>query len=608
MANKISNTAGNRQLYRQAYLIEFYESDLINPKETFTFSLPPESEEISYSQRKTETKTFGGLHVTEYGTDAAKITLSGSTVNQELKRIYRGKGNGKWLSGEDEIYFFRSLILRYRSLENLQKRARGRILIYDLSKITGTHNEQNEDNNILSNVRIANCWVSFPGDFKIRRSNDQPFTYKYTFEFTGVPYEYMAERFETQEPDLNALELVKDNLNQLYELTTGEAGSLQGHTDNTDSTGNIGNLDQLHESVRGGIGSLQGHTANLNRNIRRLSTLLAMPERILTMAMSDTGRMAASILGNAAGAARNARSAVELPRTVQLRALNIYLEIQNAANSLMRETVNLVEAGLNLVSAETYRIPPAIKKRLNINNAEFLDMFRITANRLENAACELCAAVKSSSMPDIFVGEPDPQTGRARVFTTYGSKPVMLKSTDSMESLALEHLGDPGRAIDIAMFNGIASLDDLTPGDIIKIPVTERSARQAANRIYARREDLDNYGRDILLTDEGRIAVLHSGDYALASGTQNLSQAVLLRLRENVAKRIRLNAYGIRANIADPVIGRAYVASSVELTVSSDPRVASVDSISFRGERDILYVDVAYTDINNNIGRIAGAV
>ena len=573
MANKISNIAGNRQLYKKAYLIEFFSGHPTMPIETFTFSLPPESEEISYSQRKTETKTFGGLHVAEYGTDAAKITLSGSTVNQELKRVFRGKDNDKWLSGEDEIYYFRKLILQFRSLENLQRTARGKVLIYDLSKITGDLNERNDG------VRIANCWVAFPGDFKIRRSNDRPFTYKYTFEFTGIPLEDVKESFESQEPGpARGLERAKEFMNRLHEL------------------------------VRDGVDFLQGHTGNINRQIRLVSSLLAMPERIITQAMSATGRMASSVLGNSADAVRSAGSVVELPRTVQLRALNINLEIQNAANNLMRETAKLTEAVRNFAKAETYQVPPGIAKRHNMNMAEFRDSLNIIINGLENSACELCAATKSSNLPDLFFGEPDPQTGRERIFQTYGSKPIRLKSTDCLESLAQEHLGGVDRAIDIAMYNGVASLDDLTPGDIIKIPVTERSARQAANQIYARCEDMDNYGRDILLTDEGRIAISHRGDYALASGTQNLSQAVLLRLRENVAKRIRLNAYGIRANIADPVIGRAYVASSVELTVSSDPRVAQVDSISFRGERDILYVDVAYTDINNNIGRIAGAV
>jgi hypothetical protein len=150
-------------LWQKAYMLEFEE-------DAFTFSVPPESEELSYGQRKTETKTFGGLHIDDYGMDAVKIVLSGSTINQSLKKIYgAGKGD-KNLSGEDEIFYLRDLITAYKDTpENINKP----IYLYDLSK-TG---------------KTGNSWKVAIGDFKIRRSADRPFTYKYTIEFTGLPTE-----------------------------------------------------------------------------------------------------------------------------------------------------------------------------------------------------------------------------------------------------------------------------------------------------------------------------------------------------------------------------------------------------------------------------------
>ena len=61
---------------KKSYLLEFRKPDG-TLEDVFTFSLPPQSEELTYSQRKTETKTFGGLHVDDYGIDAVKISLSG---------------------------------------------------------------------------------------------------------------------------------------------------------------------------------------------------------------------------------------------------------------------------------------------------------------------------------------------------------------------------------------------------------------------------------------------------------------------------------------------------------------------------------------------------
>jgi hypothetical protein len=175
-----------------------------------------------------------------------------------------------------------------------------------------------------------------------------------------------------------------------------------------------------------------------------------------------------------------------------------------------------------------------------------------------------------------------------------------------LESLAAKYCGSPDRAIDIAVYNGVASIDELNPGGTIKIPVLTPSRRHSLNRTYSRPEDRDNYGRDIYLNNEGYTAASTSGDYLLTDGVENLNQAILLRLRESINKRIRLNAYGIRTNINDPTAGVAYIISSVDLTVSRDPRVSVVDNIKFVGTGNGLDITVEYTDINHNNGIMAG--
>jgi hypothetical protein len=118
------------KLWKKAYLIEFWDKDR-KVVATFTFSVPPESEELTYPQRKTETKTYGGLHVDDYGIDALKISLSGSTVNQELKEIYEGNKSTNEYTGEEEIYRLRDLLKEYKSGEHINHT----IMLYDLSKI-----------------------------------------------------------------------------------------------------------------------------------------------------------------------------------------------------------------------------------------------------------------------------------------------------------------------------------------------------------------------------------------------------------------------------------------------------------------------------------------
>ena len=77
----------NADYWNKAYLLEFKMNGVLT--DAFTFSVPPESEEFAFPQRKGETKTFGGAVISDYGNDLVQINLSGSTINQELKLIYK---------------------------------------------------------------------------------------------------------------------------------------------------------------------------------------------------------------------------------------------------------------------------------------------------------------------------------------------------------------------------------------------------------------------------------------------------------------------------------------------------------------------------------------
>jgi hypothetical protein len=327
--------------------------------------------------------------------------------------------------------------------------------------------------------------------------------------------------------------------------------------------------------------------------------------------VDSAGDAAVGFVDGAASVVDGANSIVSLPRTIQLKALNVGMEVQNATNRLMKSVDSLTKNCRNVFAddgEEYWEIPQEVLDQYAMNNEEFKDSVNTMLDQAENSANELAAAAKSADIPDATVGNPDPKTGEQRIVLSYGYMIVQLKSTDTLESLAKQYLGDPDKAIDIAAYNGAASLSDLKPGDAIRIPITARSQKMINNLIFSRREDRDNYGRDIMLTDDGHVVLSNTGDYALTSGAANLSQAVLLRLRESVAKRIRLNAYGIRTNISDPAAGVAYIISSIELTVKGDPRVASVDDIHFQSMGDHLIVNVLYSDINNSGGNAEGRV
>jgi hypothetical protein len=94
-----------QNIWTKSFLIEI---NYAGSTESFTFSLPPEGIEINMPQRISETKTFGGLFVDDYGSEATKIHFSGTTGNSATKKIYRGTGKSLiWLNNQEEIFYLR---------------------------------------------------------------------------------------------------------------------------------------------------------------------------------------------------------------------------------------------------------------------------------------------------------------------------------------------------------------------------------------------------------------------------------------------------------------------------------------------------------------------
>ncbi|MGP1490911.1 MAG: InlB B-repeat-containing protein, partial [Treponema sp.] len=173
--------------WRKAYMLEFLDGT--NVAEVFTFSVPPESEEFVFPQRLTETKTFGGSVFDDYGNDTYKITLSGSTINEDKKFIYRGLNPPLYLTGTKEIFELQKIIQNWadgkvstgffrKGSSTVSKR---KVYLYDLSKMSVLQ--------IASGTATRNYWRVFIKELKIKRDKSKPKTYNYTLEMIGVEEE-----------------------------------------------------------------------------------------------------------------------------------------------------------------------------------------------------------------------------------------------------------------------------------------------------------------------------------------------------------------------------------------------------------------------------------
>lgn len=176
--------------WRKAYMLEFLDGDDL--VECFTFSVPPESEEFDFPQRITETKTFGGSVFDDYGNDTYRITLSGTTVNEEKKLIYKGKvGAPMYLTGTKEIFELQKIIKNWadgkamkkgsffrKSADLINTQNDRKVYLYDLSKMSILQ--------LATGAASRNYWRVFIKDLKIKRDKSKPKTYNYTLEMVAV--------------------------------------------------------------------------------------------------------------------------------------------------------------------------------------------------------------------------------------------------------------------------------------------------------------------------------------------------------------------------------------------------------------------------------------
>lgn len=233
------------------------------------------------------------------------------------------------------------------------------------------------------------------------------------------------------------------------------------------------------------------------------------------------------------------------------------------------------------------------------------DMTDALAQLKEKACISLALAKeKQTNIEQVIYVDED---GNDAVISVYGFRYHAWKSTDTLDLLASEYLGDADYASVIAYFNGIKNEAAIEAGTKIKIPELTESQASAGNRIYAEPEKQDTYGADIKIGDGGDLDVF-AGDLKTISGKENLTQGIFMRLATASGKRLRLASYGIRAAIGDTLAIESYLTSAITQTVQADPRIDSLDEITIEGEGDSLRVAISYTDINGEMSAFEGEI
>lgn len=554
----------NADYWKNAYLLEFKINGTLT--DAFTFSVPPESEEFVFPQRKNETKTFGGGVVADYGNDFVQITLSGSTINQELKLIYKSRLGMAMMTGEQEAFYLRDLLKKYGMRDNLQNKE---VYLYSLNG-GGTKTSHN-----------PKWWKIYVGQLDISRNKDKPFCYNYKFSATGVP--------EVTRKKTNVLSKIT---NILSDFSKGFESTIAMMTATADKI----------ESLGGGfIEELSGYIGNLNSCIDIFNGAATRYVSIISGIINDTSYLVTDslTLGD-----KVLFSAIRYFPTMVDDVWNSCQNLVAAANNVANYCANLDET---FTESYWYSIQELFDN--SVSKEDISDAISTLGHQEVNMAKSIFTSV-SKNLNDISLAVIPGESGENdRIITTYGYKVVALSDAETnWDQLAQDYYGDASLSNLLATYNNLPTDETLKAGQNVLIPnLNMADSKTSENEVYNSPDVKDNYGKDLFI--ENKDFGIYNGDLAIINGIDNLEQALLNRYSTLIGARIRVEAYGIQASIGDAVSATsALIQSSVHQTTVEDPRVDSVEDISFQGKGDGLTVSVIYIDKNGAKRNFGGTV
>lgn len=561
----------NAKFWKNAYLIEFKMNGVLT--DAFTFSVPPESEEFSFPQRRNETKTFGGSVIAKYGNDTVSINLSGSTINQELKLIYKSTLGMSEMTGEQEIFYLRDLLKKYGTRDNLQNQE---VYLYSLN---------GGGNNINHNPK---WWKIYIGQLDISRNKDKPFCYNYKFEAIGAPevtrkkshISKSKRKFAKLGGAIDSLKLATDEIVKKMNETA----------DNFEKLG----ADYLSE-LSGYIGTLRECIDNFNGAVGRYSSIFAGKLTDISDFATDNVMLGDKILS----------TATRYYPTITADVWNACLDLVATAKSIYSYCANIDDKYFSKSSWQS------IKELFDdsVSDIDIADTYSTLGYEEINLANE-ASMIASRNLNDIgFAIIPGGANEDDELVTTYGYKVVSLTDAEtSWDQLAQDYYGDASLAALIATYNNLPTDKTLKAGQNILIPnLNMAESKTAENEVYNSPDVKDNYGKDILIEDKD--FGVYNGDLAIVGGVENLEQSLLNRYSTLIGARIRLEVYGIQASIGDALnASSALIQASVHQTTVEDPRVDSVEDILFEGKGDNLVVSVIYIDKNGAKRNFGGII
>lgn len=553
----------NNKLWKSAYLLEFMKGESL--KDAFAFSVPPQSEEFTFAQRLNETKTFGGSVFDDYGNDTVKISLSGTTINQELKIIYCSSKGKKYLSGQDEIFYLRDLLEKYGKFENLQDK---KVYLYALD--SGKKNKGGKN---------QKAWRVFINELQIKRSKDSPFTYYYTMNMTGVP-------IEVENRLLSKLKGVKD-------IETA-----------------LGALKEVQDTFNGYISTVGDYLSYIDDFADCVSSLADGISQVGDMLDNAVGLVTGAIdkITNVVNEVINLQDTV-LKTALKFTPQSIMTEVFNAAADLGQSFKDMKNWwGDFKEGTEWKKIKSNFKDSKNTMTDVFDDVFKGTEKSINKLIASMIKISGTNTIQPYVL--PVSDYGNDQIIIANGYTEHSITDGETWASLSNEFYGTDEYATLLQLGN-----DDkeIVAGTKIFIPkLGSQNNDFSMNEIYSQPNEKDIYGYDINISDSQDFEFI-GNDFNLVDGIKNLNQAIINRLSSSINSRVRNVVYGIRNETgvaaSDVTAISSYVTSSIQQTLLMDPRIEEIEELEWESKSDDkLYIKIVYRTITGNQSSYYGTI
>lgn len=577
----------NLNYFEKVYLLEFYING--NLKKSYAFSLPPQSEEFSYSQRISQTKTFGGIVFDDYGNDVVNITLTGSTVNNRIRMIFTGNTLGSLSNtinnnGKKEIDDLIEILQEFGTQKNLK----GKLVK-------------------LINLDNGDVWQVLINNYSIKRSKERPMSYDYSISMTGINNDGKGTALAA----IKIAKSVRDKISNQKETVLSFTDKLKNICSNIKDKS-----DKWQKTLREACGEYE-------KKIKKPLTILNKVKDEIDSVQNILDSWVDTFKGF-----------VDVTLQTPTETVIGFEEVFKATNRLIFDTGHdIYSIGMDATKdikefADTchelfvddesgifQNFRASYLDQFGDTSEEIYDYWKVMLDEFQSDGDDLGTTLKDKTENQItttYTINPGNMLNDDELIPVKGIKTIIAKDTDTWDSISKQYYGTTDFSNEIAFYNGSYNLAEgentfvLAAGKIVFIPMFENTEYNYENNyIEAAIEDYDNYGKDIAINPYGDIAASSQGnDLGQVQSYENVSQAINLRLSTAFNSRIKQEVYGIKSNIGKNSVANNFLKTSIKETVIADPRVISIDELNYKGTGDNIHVNLVYTDIEHTTHRL----